>query len=127
MISKDTSNFERKRKDKSYILLFVMISLVIFAIVVASIQLRTDEISQYLKKSNQFTGLMILSNPENRVTFEVVVINVAKKRAALMNIPGNLGIFNETLNKMDAIETLYKEEELSYISSIPISKDSSWG
>ena len=49
MISKDTSNFERKRKDKSYILLFVMISLVIFAIVVASIQLRTDEISQYLK------------------------------------------------------------------------------
>ena len=117
MISKNTSNFERKRKDKSYILLFVMISLVIFAIVVASIQLRTDEISQYLKKSNQFTGLMILSNPENRVTFEVVVINVAKKRAALMNIPGNLGIFNETLNKMDAIETLYKEEELSLLVS----------
>lgn len=117
MITKDTSNFERKRKDKSYIILLVMISLVIFAVVVASIQLRTDEISQYLKKSNQFTGLMILSNPENRVTFEVVVINVAKKRAALMNIPGNLGIFNETLNKMDAIETLYKEQELSLLIS----------
>ena len=34
-----------------------------------------------------------------------------------MNIPGNLGIFNETLNKMDAIETLYKEEELSLLVS----------
>ena len=82
MISKDTSNFERKRKDKSYILLLVIISLVIFSIVVASIQLRTDEISQYLKKSNQITGLMIFSNPENRVTFEVVVINVAKKKSS---------------------------------------------
>ena len=54
MISKDASNFERKRKDKSYILLLVMISLIIFAIIVALSQLRTDEITQYLKKSNQF-------------------------------------------------------------------------
>ena len=76
MISKDASNFERKRKDKSYILLLVMISLIIFAIIVALSQLRTDEITQYLKKSNQFSGLIILSNPENKVTFEVVVVNV---------------------------------------------------
>ena len=117
MNSNTTSQFGRKKKDRSYFLLLAMVVLLIVALVFASIQLQTDEITQHLKNSNQLVGLIILSDPENRLTFELIVINTAKNRVALMNIPGNIGTFNEEMNKMDALETLYTGSEVDALLS----------
>ena len=51
-------------------------------------------------------ALLMYDDPQQRVSFEVLFVDTVTRRAALMFVPGNVGILVESRNRMDALETL---------------------
>jgi hypothetical protein len=82
----------RSRKADRSVILLVMIVLVIAATAVyASLQLRVDRITDALKKKQPVNTLIILSEGEKALFFEVFLYNPETRKGTLYHVPANLG------------------------------------
>jgi anionic cell wall polymer biosynthesis LytR-Cps2A-Psr (LCP) family protein len=99
----------RSRKADRSVILLVMIVLVIAATAVyASLQLRVDRITDALKKKQPVNTLIILSEGEKALFFEVFLYNPETRKGTLYHVPANLGEVIEGLRKVDGIDALYR-------------------
>jgi len=98
----------RSRKADRSVILLVLIVLVIAATAVyASVQLRVDRITDALKKKQPVNTLIILSEGEKALFFEVFLYNPETRKGTLYYVPANLGEVIEGLRKVDGIDALY--------------------
>ena len=98
----------RSRKADRSVILLVLIVLVIAATAVyASLQLRVDRITDALKKKQPVNTLIILSEGEKALFFEVFLYNPETRKGTLYYVPANLGEVIEGLRKVDGIDALY--------------------
>jgi anionic cell wall polymer biosynthesis LytR-Cps2A-Psr (LCP) family protein len=99
----------RSRKaDRSILLLSLIIVVVAATAVYASLQLRVDRITDALKKKQPVNTLLILSDGEKALFFEVFLYNPETRKGTLYHVPANLGGVIEGLRKVDGIDALYR-------------------
>ena len=94
--------------DRHYLLLIAIIVLLGGGVTWAVTQLRSDEVTQWLQQEDQLVGIIVVSDPDHRVGFEVVFADTATGQVALLFVPGNLGTLIASRNRMDALETVYQ-------------------
>ncbi len=98
----------RSRKaDRSLILLALIVVVIAATAVYASLQLRVDKITDALKKKQPVNTLIILSDGEKALFFEVFLYNPETRKGTLYHVPANLGGVIEGLRKVDGIDALY--------------------
>ena len=97
------------RRDRSYLLLVLIVVLLAATVWFAVTQLRTDEVAEWLQDLDLLVGLTVVSDPRQRVAFEVLLIDPDTRRAGLLFMPGNVGVLVASRQRMDALESLYDE------------------
>ena len=100
------------RRDRSYLLLVLIVGLIGATVWFAVTQLRTDEVAEWLQELDLLVGLTVVSDPHQRVAFEVLLIDPHTRRAGLLFMPGNVGVLVASRQRMDALESLYEEGSL---------------
>ena len=100
------------RRDRSYLLLVLIVVLVAATAWFAVTQLRTDEVAEWLQELDLLVGLSVVSDPHQQVAFEVLLIDPHTRRAGLLFMPGNVGVLVASRQRMDALESLYQEGSL---------------
>jgi anionic cell wall polymer biosynthesis LytR-Cps2A-Psr (LCP) family protein len=101
------------RRDRSVLLLVVILVGVAVAIVVAAVRLRSDELTDRLQTDRQLAVLVVLGAGTGDVFFEVVFLNADTRRAALLHVPGNVGVLvpgdgAESRARVDALRVEYE-------------------
>ena len=107
MASRSSGSRRRRdgRRDRSHLLLGLIVVLIAAAVGFAVTQLRTDEVGEWLQEHDLLVGLTVVSDPRHRVAFEVLLIDPETGRAGLLFMPGNVGAL--ITNRMDDLESLY--------------------
>ena len=100
------------RRDRSYLLLVLIVVLVAATAWFAVTQLRTDEVAEWLQELDLLVGLSVVSDPHQQVAFEVLLIDPHTRRAGLLFMPGNVGVLVASRQRMDALASLYQEGSL---------------
>ena len=100
------------RRDRSYLLLVLIVVLLAATVWFAVTQLRTDEVAEWLQELDLLVGLTVVSDPYQQVAFEVLLIDPDTRRAGLLFMPGNVGVLVASRQRMDALESLYEEGSL---------------
>jgi len=99
----------RKGKwDKSYVILGLIIAIVLGSAVFGYLELRTDPLSESLKKGQPLTFLFAVSGDRDYRFFEVFQYHPTTHRGAVLFLPGNVGSIIESLKKVDRIDVLYR-------------------
>lgn len=101
------------RRDFSYLLLLAIVALLAATAVFAATRLRTDEVSRWLEEHDLLVGLIVLSDPRHRIAVEVLLIDPDTDRAGMLFIPGNVGALIASRNRMDALETIYRDGDVA--------------
>ncbi|MEE8590487.1 MAG: LCP family protein, partial [Spirochaetia bacterium] len=103
----------RKRKwDKSILLLILIVVIILSAGVFGYFQLRTDLFTETLKRGDPVAVLFCLSGDQEYRFFEILLYDPDTNRAAIVYIPGNVGMIIESLKKVDRIDVLYNREDI---------------
>ena len=55
----------------------------------------------------------MISDPRHRIAVEVLLIDPDTDRAGLLFIPGNVGALIASRNRMDALETIYRDGDVA--------------
>ena len=100
------------RRDRSYLLLVLIVVLLGATAWFAVTQLRTDEVAEWLQELDLLVGISVISDPHQGVAFEVLLIDPHTRRAGLLFVPGNVGVLVASRQRMDALESLYQEGSL---------------
>lgn len=101
-----------RKADRSVILLVLIVVVIAATAVYASLQLRVDKITDALKKKQPVNTLIILSDGEKALFFEVFLYNPETRKGTLYHVPANLGGVIEGLRKVDGIDALYHRGSL---------------
>jgi anionic cell wall polymer biosynthesis LytR-Cps2A-Psr (LCP) family protein len=100
---------KNKKRDKSYILLAVIIIVIIGTGFFLFFNFRTDQISDDIRQGKQI-AVAFLFHDEGTLQFtEILYYNPETHKGAILDIPGNLGTIIESLERIDRIDLLYKE------------------
>jgi anionic cell wall polymer biosynthesis LytR-Cps2A-Psr (LCP) family protein len=118
----------RKRKwDKSFLVLGLIVAIVLAAAIFGFLQLRTDLLSESLKKGKPVAVLFAVDGDQDYRFFEVFLYHPQTHRGAVLFIPGNVGLIIESLKKVDRIDVLYRygnigalKAKVEQITGIPI-------
>jgi anionic cell wall polymer biosynthesis LytR-Cps2A-Psr (LCP) family protein len=118
----------RKRKwDKSLVVLGLIVAIILAAVVFGYLQLRTDPLSESLKKGQPVAVLFAIDGDRDYRFFEVFLYHPQTHRGAVLFIPGNVGLIIESLKKVDRIDVLYRygniaslKAKVEQITGIPI-------
>ena len=103
----------RNRKwDKSILLLILIVIVVLSAGVFGYLQLRTDLFTEMLKQGEPVAVLFSLSGDQEYRFFEILFYDPNTNRAAIVYIPGNVGMIIESLKKVDRIDVLYERGDM---------------
>jgi polyisoprenyl-teichoic acid--peptidoglycan teichoic acid transferase len=97
-----------KRLQQSIILLTIIILVIAAMAVYAFLQLRVDQISNYLKNKLPINVLFIVSEKDTPLFFEVFFYNPETRKGAVFHVPTNLGGVIESLGRVDGLDALYK-------------------
>jgi anionic cell wall polymer biosynthesis LytR-Cps2A-Psr (LCP) family protein len=99
----------RKRKwDKSLVLLGLIIAVVLASAVFGYLELRTDPLTEALKKDAPLNFLFAVSGDQDYRFFEVLQYHPRTHRGAVLFLPGNVGLIIESLKKVDRMDVLYR-------------------
>jgi hypothetical protein len=97
-----------KRLERSIALMAVIVLVVAAMAVYAFLQLRVDQISNYLKNKLPINVLFIVSEKDTPKFFEVFLYDPEPRKGAIFHVPVNLGGVIESLKRVDGIDALYR-------------------
>jgi len=117
----------KRRWDKSFAILGLIVAIAAFAGVFGYLQLRTDPLSEGLKKGQPVAVLFAVAGDRSYRFFEIFLYHPRTHRAAVLFVPGNVGLIIESLKKVDRIDVLYRygsigalKSKMEQITGIPI-------
>lgn len=108
----------RKRKwDKGILILVPIVLIVAATAVFGYLQLRTDLLTEGLKKDTPIAVLFAVSGDKDYRFFEVLLYHPRTHRGAVLFIPGNVGLIIESLKKVDRLDALYRYGNIAALKS----------
>ena len=98
----------RKIKVDASVLLLVFIGIFLaLGIIFAILTLRSDPIEDSLRSDRVINTLFVIENEDKPLCSYVLLYYPATKKAAIFDIPGDLGLIIQRINRVDRIDTVY--------------------
>jgi anionic cell wall polymer biosynthesis LytR-Cps2A-Psr (LCP) family protein len=104
----------RKNKvDASGFLLGAIVVLLGAGVFFAALILRSDPIEEALSGDRVINTLFVIEKDKKPLGTYILMYYPATKRAAIFDIPGEVGLIIERINRVDRIDTLYDPQRIS--------------
>jgi anionic cell wall polymer biosynthesis LytR-Cps2A-Psr (LCP) family protein len=102
----------RSSVDASALLLAAILILLAGGIIFISFSLRTDHIEEALSGDRVVNTLFVLEQGRKPLSSFVLMYYPATRRAAIVDIPRDLGLIIRRINRVDRIDTLYDRRDI---------------
>lgn len=102
-----------KRMNATAILLILVFLVIIATGVVLYLQLRTDEVGTQLATGEVIRTLVVAHEADQPFLTFVLFYHPETERAAILDIPGNIGAVLRPLGRVDRIDTLFSAEDVA--------------
>lgn len=100
----------RQRKfDKSIFLLVIIVAVLGGTVLFLVLHFRSDELSETLKQGKPFAAAFMVSEGESLMFTEVVFYDPVTSKAAILDVPGEVGSIIESMKRIDRIDVLYRK------------------
>ena len=96
--------------DKSLIFLIVIFFIIIVSAVVVVISLQTNPVEEMIKNEEPIKILFVLKDDNSVLFTNVFVYYPVLSRGALFDIPGNTGAIFSSIDRVDRIDSVFKEK-----------------
>lgn len=113
--------------DKSIYLILAIVVVVVAAGLLIASYVRTDAIAEIVEDGGQISVLFVMELPDGRLITEVLYYDTSTYRAALFDIPSNVGVVVASVNRVDGIDTVYfrdgmatYREVVSSLTGVPV-------
>lgn len=103
--------------DASFILLVIIVLIVIAGIVFAVIILRSDPLEEVFAEDSVINTLMIIEKDKKPLSSFVLMYYPSTKRAAVFDVPGEIGLIIQRINRVDRIDAVYVPERTGAFES----------
>ena len=103
--------------DASFLLLALIIILLIFGIVFSILTFRSNPVQDAIADNNVINVLFVIENDRMPLSTYVLMYYPATKRAAIFDIPGNLGLLITRINRVDRIDRVYDPSRIGNYQS----------
>ncbi|MFP3091315.1 LCP family protein [Treponema sp. TIM-1] len=104
---------KRVRTDASLLLLVIMVVLLGGGVFFVLRSLRSDPIEEALSQDRVINTLFIIEKEGKPLCSYVLFYYPSTKRAAVFDIPGEVGLIIPRINRVDRIDTLYDPQKIS--------------
>jgi hypothetical protein len=98
--------------DKSAMLLGLIVLTVLVSALLLYLQVRTDKVTETIQAKQPLAVLFVLHDGDELVFSEVFLYHPATYAGAVLDVPGNLGLIIESMNRFDRVDVLYKPGNL---------------
>jgi anionic cell wall polymer biosynthesis LytR-Cps2A-Psr (LCP) family protein len=99
--------------DASVILLIAIVLLLAGGIAVAVYSLRSDPVDEILSSDRVISVLYIIEKDQKPLSTFVLMCYPKTRRAAIFDIPGEIGTLLRRINRVDRIDTVYNPNRIS--------------
>jgi anionic cell wall polymer biosynthesis LytR-Cps2A-Psr (LCP) family protein len=97
----------RSSIDASFILLAVIVLIVIAGVIFAIIVLQSDPLEEVFAEDSVINTLMIIEKDGKPLGSFVLMYYPSTKRAAVFDVPGEIGLIIQSINRVDRIDAVY--------------------
>jgi anionic cell wall polymer biosynthesis LytR-Cps2A-Psr (LCP) family protein len=101
------------KNDASALLLVAIVLLLALGIAAAMYTLRSDPVEEALSGDRVINVLYVIEKDRKPLGAYVLMYYPATKRAAIFDIPGNLGLLIRRINRVDRIDSVYTPSKVS--------------
>jgi anionic cell wall polymer biosynthesis LytR-Cps2A-Psr (LCP) family protein len=99
--------------DASLYLLIAIVLLLVGGIAIAVYTLRSDPVEELLSNDRVISVLYIIEQDQKPLSTYVLMCYSKTRRAAIFDIPGELGMLIRQINRVDRIDTIYDPNKIS--------------
>jgi anionic cell wall polymer biosynthesis LytR-Cps2A-Psr (LCP) family protein len=103
--------------DASIILLIAIVLLLAGGIIVAVYGLRSDPVDEILSSDRVISVLYIIEKDQKPLSTFVLMCYPKTRRAAIFDVPGEIGTLLRRINRVDRIDTVYSPSRISPFES----------
>jgi len=104
--------------DASFLLLALIVFLFIFGIVFSVLTFRSNPVQDAVSANRVINVLFVVENNNQPLSTYVLMYYPATKRAAIFDIPGNLGLLIPRISRVDRIDRVYDTSSNSHSGRI---------
>lgn len=101
-----------KERDRSLILLLIMMFVILMTALFLYLQVRTDKMSDAVKSGAIVPVLMVVVDEDKPLLSELFLFYPDTGKGALLDVPGNTGSIITEYNKVDRIDVLFQSKEV---------------
>ena len=105
------------KRDASAFLLAAIVLLLVGGVVVAAYALRSDPVEDILSSDRVITVLYVIEKDQMPLSTYVLMFYPNTRRAAIFDIPGELGMLIRRINRVDRIDTVYEPGRVANFQS----------
>jgi anionic cell wall polymer biosynthesis LytR-Cps2A-Psr (LCP) family protein len=101
------------RFDASIFLLLAIVLILVVSVVFILVTLRQDPIEEALSGDRVVNTLFVLENQGKPLASYVLMYYPGTKKAAIFDVPGEIGLIIRHIDRVDRIDTVYNTQKLS--------------
>ena len=105
------------KNEASLFLLLTIIILLVVGVFLAIYTLRSNPLDDIISSNRTVNVLFVLENEKKPASTYVLMYYPATKRAAIFDIPGELGMLISRINRVDRIDSIYDSEKIGSFSN----------
>lgn len=111
--------YKMRDEQKGAVFLGIIFLIIIAVSIIFALSLKRDNVEEQLGKDLIVRTLFVVKNKDEAVFSNLLVYYPVSKKAAVINIPGNIGSIFQTLGRVDRIDNVYKEKGIAaYVNEI---------
>ena len=95
------------KKDASVFLLALIILLLVFGIIFSIVSFRSNPVEDAVSTNRVINVLFVIEDDKKPLSTYMLMYYPATKRAAIFDIPGDLGLLISRINRVDRIDVVY--------------------
>ena len=101
------------KRDASVFLLALIILLLVFGIIFSVVSFRSNPVEDAVNTNRVINVLFVVENNKMPLSTYLLMYYPATKRAAIFDIPGDLGFLISRINRVDRIDVVYDASRIS--------------
>ncbi|MBR2105715.1 MAG: LCP family protein, partial [Treponema sp.] len=104
-------------EQKGFIFILIIIFITIILSVVFSLSLKTNKVLDSIEEDEMIRVLFVIEDDDKSFLFSnLLIYSTVSKKAAVVNIPNNVGQIFQSLGRVEKIATVYEEKGINDFS-----------
>ena len=105
-------------RDASAVLLVAIVLLLAGGVAFAAYSLRADPIREFLAEDRVISVMYVIEEDGVPISTFVVLYYPATRRAAVFDVPGDLGMLIRAINRVDRIDSVYDPDQIAVFEGL---------